>query len=374
MSGLLKNIFARKTRTNPWDIKLKPLRGRSLAEWRDGIKRSDDDLSGIGQQKLSSDLDTIFSTLTRCPSFQTLCCDDPYIEDVPVSLEQGIRYKGNYHSEGRISLSLFFSSMGYYEWSDMRGNYTHVLAHEYRHAAQHGRGVLYLPLTGLPELITQSYVVEADARAFQLTVAWEAGLMGDGRAILSLKHDKVECYDAFIGAIQDDPASFYDGRAQDAAFKQWFLDGDLLALYAGTALSSVERMLEMPYEAILGCGGEGDGNGQGDSAEPYEDAQSAARRKRQSFAPSPASMAYRLDDDLHMERDYYRIDRTVEERDFSHYRPYLPEKLLAAIDTADAAYQDYLTGLLDYAGKIEGRKRANEPEIEAAFPAPVQSL
>jgi len=104
-------------------------------------------------------------------------------------------------------------------------NVVQTLAHEYRHAWQQSRKLARHLFDSLEEQIVHTRMVEGDAVAFQLTVAWELREAGrpdiwDGALSLMLR-EYPECTKAFMAAIAADPLSVATGRAQNAVLSAW---------------------------------------------------------------------------------------------------------------------------------------------------------
>lgn len=98
-------------------------------------------------------------------------------------------------------------------------------AHEYRHAWQQTQGLAKFVFGSLEDQITYTRKIEADAVAFQLTVAWELKELGHPEIwhgpVQYLVRGAHASTKAFIDAVECDPQSLRNGRAQNAVLLAW---------------------------------------------------------------------------------------------------------------------------------------------------------
>ena len=104
-------------------------------------------------------------------------------------------------------------------------NMLQTAAHEYRHAWQDTQKIAKGFFDRLEDQIAHTRKIEGDAEAFQLTVAYELRSLGhpeiwDGSVQFMLR-EYPECTKAFIAAIETDPGSLWNGRAQTAVLLAW---------------------------------------------------------------------------------------------------------------------------------------------------------
>lgn len=98
-------------------------------------------------------------------------------------------------------------------------------AHEYRHAWQQTQKLAKFVFEHLQDQITYTRKIEGDAVAFQLTVAWELKELGHPKiwddSVQILLRGAPESTKAFINAVEADPQSLWNGRAQNAVLLAW---------------------------------------------------------------------------------------------------------------------------------------------------------
>ena len=201
---------------------------------------------------LASQMDNAYALLMDCPSFNGMLVQTPELEDMNVFFgDVGDKdYDGMYNHASRSVLMDVSEEVAHPEYGLLPHFFSNG-SHEYRHAFQYAvrRGTY---ATANPHILTlQTFVYEADANAFQCTVAYEAKeLLGLDMFWNFCVLRKGNIASAFAEVTDEDMIAFFTGEAQQAAFMAFFENESKMNFYAGHTMEQLaERMNITPYEA-----------------------------------------------------------------------------------------------------------------------------
>lgn len=124
----------------------------------------------------------------------------------------------------------------------------YMLAHELRHAWQHGQVAPdLLTINRHPEAaVRAACLAEADACTAQLVVAHELALAGDAAPLAAMARTRFgRLADVFAAAATPDLAPSDDEAAQQAAFAAWFADRRTVRLYEDQQRADRAAVMEL---------------------------------------------------------------------------------------------------------------------------------
>ncbi len=181
--------------------------------------------------RLARARDTIFETLCQSQTFRANLMDyrSTYAMFFPVVWEWSPWGDAAGHfsvAEGRMTLDEFALDLFGIHYM------TRIAAHEYRHAWQYTKKVLNRYSHDFADTAIHTRKVEADAVAFELTVAFELyqkGLFPEDAFFVA---GDSNLNNRFFRAARDNPASLAGGSLQNTVVLDWCRDRDLQNHYS----------------------------------------------------------------------------------------------------------------------------------------------
>lgn len=202
---------------------------------------------------LAVTMDRIFHDLMESPSFAGMVEQLPTLATIPVyytPFKEKTDVAGQY-DVSKKTIGINYSPEKFDFFRPLRFGFLVTNAHEYRHAFQYLNKEFSAAnaLKRTKEYCIHHLILEADARAFQATVAWELKESGVSSGYwLSCFLGAPEVSSAFAGAIADDPKSFFDGRAQTAAALAFFNDVETVNKEIKKCLDALQEWMKVEPE------------------------------------------------------------------------------------------------------------------------------
>ena len=230
---------------------------RSVARWLEKpaseyAHKYEQDGMMVTPVALALQMDVAYALLLDCPSFNAILAQAPDLEDMRVYFAdfKDQKYDGVYQHSSR-SIALDVSELAALSEHGLLPHFFSNGSHEYRHAYQYAvrRGA---HMSSNPHIMAlRSFIYEADANAFQATVAFEAkkfsgvDMFWDFCGIRQGNIAK-----AFIELAEEDLLTYITGEAQQAAFLAFFENEGKMNFYADHTMDELaEHMAVSPYEA-----------------------------------------------------------------------------------------------------------------------------
>lgn len=190
-------------------------------------------------------LDQFFAVLLDSPTFSAMLAQCPEIYEVPVLFHPlGDESKaGALYSNGNDAVVVDHEpDRDDFENDEPSFTKLMYIIHEFRHAF-HAHHIAIHPyrLARSPvELLSNSFVQEAEVNAFQATVCWELKENGHPEYWHAFKAHSYGLARAFESAIEDDPKALSNGKAQEAVFNAWFESQSKVDFYTQECIDNLK--------------------------------------------------------------------------------------------------------------------------------------
>ncbi|MCB9990531.1 MAG: hypothetical protein H6867_04005 [Rhodospirillales bacterium] len=208
---------------------------------------------------LVTQMDVAYKTLTLSPSFMAMVRQFPDLEDTKVyfaDLENVKKNAAGFYDPSDRKIMLDVSANVLHRRYGLLPHFVSDGAHEYRHAAQHCMERRNLDASAVdyddPYAFTmRGFIKEADAYAFQGTVAYEIkALYGVDMFWDHFSAKKPFMAFAFERKVEKDPEALWDGTAQQAAMLEFFETESNLNYYADNYIDFLKKLQEKSPRAV----------------------------------------------------------------------------------------------------------------------------